>query len=113
MQTQIRTITNRAGVRAAVLGTLTAVVLTGTATAVAGPAHAAESGDYGRHSTFTNVKVKERYVPHERFAAPVVEKKDKSMNAGQTKVVRPGKPGVRNVTYVLVFENGKLTHKRV
>ena len=35
------------------------------------------------------------------------------MNAGETKVVRPGQPGVRNVTYTLVYENGKLAAKRV
>ena len=42
-----------------------------------------------RHGTFTNVKVKEKFVPREKFAAPVVEKKDNSMKAGETKVVRP------------------------
>jgi resuscitation-promoting factor RpfB len=108
-----RKFASRAGVRAAVLGTLTALLLAGTSTAVSGPAHAVETGSYGRHGTFTNVKVKERYVPREKFAAPVVEKKDSSMKAGETKVVRPGHHGVRNVTYLLVFENGKLTHKRV
>jgi hypothetical protein len=113
MQTQIRTITSRAGVRAAVLGTLAAVVLTGTATAVSGPAQADRAEVSGRQQSFTTVKVKQRYVPHEKFVAPVVEKKDHSMNAGDTKVVRPGRPGVRNVTYVLVFENGRLAHKHV
>ena len=113
MQTQIRTTTSRAGVRAAVLGTLAAVVLTGSATALAGPAQAVRTDGADRQSSFTDVKVKERYVPHQKFAAPVVEKKDHSMNAGETKVVRPGKPGVRNVTFVLVFENGKLAHKHV
>ena len=117
MQTQIRTTTSRAGVRAAVLpyvgGALAAVVLAGTATAVAGPAQAVRTDGADRQSSFTDVKVKERYVPHQKFAAPVVEKKDHSMNAGDTKVVRPGRPGVRNVTYVLVFENGRLAHKHV
>ena len=28
------------------------------------------------------------------------------MNAGETKVVRLGRPGIRNVTYLFVFENG-------
>jgi hypothetical protein len=105
--------TSRAWVRAAVLGTLTAVLLGGTSFAVSGPAHAVEPGAYGRHGTFTNVKVKQKFVPREKFAAPVVEKENSSMNAGETKVVRPGHPGVRDVTYFLVFEDGKLTHKRV
>jgi len=117
MQTQIRTTSNRAGVRAAVRpyvgGALAAVLLIGTAAAVSGPAQAVQSDSFGRQGSFTDVKVKERYVPREKFAAPVVEKKDDSMNSGETKVVRPGKPGVRNVTYLLVFENGKLASKRV
>ena len=109
MQTRIRTTTSRAGVRAAVLGTLTAVVLTGTATAVSAPAQAVESNQAG----YVSVTTVEKYVPREKFAAPVVEKKDDSMNAGDTKVVRLGKPGLRNVTYTLVYENGKLAAKRV
>ena len=43
----------------------------------------------------------------------MVEKKDNTMNSGETKVVRLGQPGIRNVTYLFVFENGNLTHKRV
>ena len=35
------------------------------------------------------------------------------MNAGETKVVRLGRPGVRNVTYLFVFENNRLTDRRV
>jgi hypothetical protein len=117
MHTPISKTTSRAGGRAAVLpaviAALTAVLLAGTATAVSSPAHAADPGEYGRHATFTTVNVKQKYVPREKFAAPVVEKNDSSMNAGDTKVVRPGHPGLRNVTYLLVFENGRLTHKHV
>jgi resuscitation-promoting factor RpfB len=96
-------------VRAAVLGTLTAVALTGTATVVSAPAQAMKHDG----ADFTSVKTKQKYVAHQKFAAPVVEKKDSSMNSGETKVVRLGKPGVRNVTYLMVFENGRLTSKRV
>ena len=99
-----------------VLGTLTALLLTGTSTAVSGPAHAVESraGDgVEGPSGFAIVKVKERYVERERYAAPVVEKKDNTMNTGDTELVRAGRPGVRNVTYLFVFENGQLTHKRI
>jgi resuscitation-promoting factor RpfB len=112
MQTQIRTTTNRAGVRKVVLGALAAVVLSGTATAVAAPAGAVEhhSAD---SAEFVSIKTVEKYVEHERFAADVVEKEDDSMNAGETKVVRPGKPGVRNVTYTLIYKNGNLSSKAV
>jgi hypothetical protein len=109
MQTQIRTTPARAGVRAATLGTLIAVVLSGAATALAAPAQALQSDT----PDFVSVKTVEKYVPHEKFAAPVVEKDDASMNSGDTKVVRAGKPGVRNVTYTLVFEDGRLAAKRV
>jgi hypothetical protein len=99
-----------AGVRAAMVGTLAAVALTGTVTAVSTPAAlAVEHGD----PTFVTVRTVEKYVPHEKFAAPVVEKKDDSMNAGQTQVVRSGRPGVRNVTYTLVYRNHHLVSKRV
>jgi hypothetical protein len=73
----------------------------------------AGEGATDRQSGFTHVKIREKYVPREKFAAPVVEKKDDTINAGETKVVRPGHHGVRNVTYTLVFHNGKLAHKRV
>jgi hypothetical protein len=72
-----------------------------------------EARDDARGSGYAIVKVRERYVEREKFAAPVVEREDSSMNAGETEVVRLGDPGVRNVTYWLVFENGRLTHKRV
>jgi hypothetical protein len=94
--------------RAAVLGTLTAVAFSGTVAAVSAPAQAMP-----HDRDFVKVKTVEKYVPHQKFAAPVVEKKDSSMKAGQTKVVRHGKPGVRNVTFVFVFENGRLASKHV
>ncbi len=102
--------TSRAWVRAAVLGTLTAALLGGTSVAISNPAQAV-----GNDSSegFARVHVERKYVPREKFAAPVVEKKDSSMNAGETKVVRLGRPGVRSVTYLFVFENHKLTDKRV
>jgi hypothetical protein len=107
-----RTTDRRSGVRAAVLGTLTAVALTATVAAtviaVSVPAQAVEPDP-----DFVSVKTVEKYVPHEKFAAPVVEKKDSSMNQGETEVVRSGKPGVRNVTYTLVFQDGDLVAKRV
>jgi len=83
------------------------MALTGTAAVVSAPAEAMKDPD------FVNIKTVEKYVPHDKFAAPVIEKKDDSMKAGETKVVRSGKPGVRNVTYAFVFENGKLASKHV
>ena len=113
VHTSKRKFTSRAGVRAAVLGTLTALLLAGTSTAVSGPAHAMETRASDRQSSFVQVTTKEKFVPREKFAAPVVEKKDNTMNAGETKVVRLGRPGLRSVTYMFVFENGNVSHKWV
>ena len=104
-------LTSRAGVRAAVLGTLTTLLLAGTSTAVSGPAHASEAR--AGEGDFVHVKAKVKYVEHEKFAADVVEKQDNSMNAGETEVVRLGRPGIRNVTYLFIFENGKVVEKRI
>jgi hypothetical protein len=109
MHSQFRKTTSRNWGRAAVLGTLTAIVLTGVATSVSAPAHAIETD----RSDFVTVQTVDKFVPRQKFAAPVVEKKDDSMNAGETKLVRPGRHGVRSVTYTFVFENGKLSHKRI
>ncbi len=107
MQSQIRNASSRVGVRAAALAALTTLVLTGTAGA-SSPAQAVESG--GEYVAVTTVQ---KHVKRERFAAPVVEKKDSSMTSGETRVVRDGKPGVRNVTYTFVYADGKLTAKHV
>ena len=107
MHTPQRPTHRRAGVRAAALGALTAIALTGTAAVVSAPAEAMKDPD------FVHIKTVEKYVPHDKFAAPVIEKKDDSMKAGETKVVRSGKPGVRNVTYAFVYENGRLASKHV
>ncbi len=110
MHTYTRKLASRAGVRAAVLGTLTTLLLAGTSTAISGPAHAVETG---AGDGFVHVTTKEKYVEREKFAAEVVEKEDDSMTAGETKVVRLGRPGIRNVTYLFVLEDGQITSKRV
>jgi hypothetical protein len=109
VHTHTRKFKSLGGVRAAVVTTLTAVALTGTATVVSAPAQAMRHDD----ADFVAVRTVERYVPHEKFAAPVIEKKDSSMNSGETKVVRLGRPGVRNVTYTLVYQDHKLVGKHV
>src|SRR5262245_61096798 len=98
----------RAGMRVAALGALTAVALTSTAAVVPAPAEALR-----RDPDVVRVKTVEKRISHQKFAAPVVEKKDDSMKAGVHKVVRHGKPGVRNVTFAFVFENGKLASKHI
>jgi hypothetical protein len=105
-------LTSRSGAKAAVLATLTAVALTGGATLTAAPAQAAHaSPSQGDEAGFVNVKLREKFVPREKFSAPVVERPDASMDKGQTEIVRHGRPGVRSVTYVFVYENGRLDHR--
>jgi uncharacterized protein YabE (DUF348 family) len=60
----------------------------------------------------TKVRVVTKTIDHQNFAAPVIERKDDSMNAGETELVRKGRPGVRDITYRFVLHNGKV-HRRV
>jgi uncharacterized protein YabE (DUF348 family) len=66
----------------------------------------------GAHVTLIRVRYARQHVDHERIAAPVVEKQDASMYAGDRSVESAGKPGLRNVTYRLVYHNGRIV-KRV
>jgi len=109
---------SRVGGRAAVLGTLTAVALAGTmastATSASGAVPAVDGGPgHGSERTeFVHVKVVTKHKPHERFAAPVVEREDDSLAAGETRVVREGRPGVRDVVYKFVMHNHKVVSRR-
>jgi resuscitation-promoting factor RpfB len=66
----------------------------------------------GAKVTLIRVKVVNKNVPHEKIAPSVVEKRDSSMYAGDRAVAEPGKSGERDVTYRIVFRNGKV-FKRV
>jgi hypothetical protein len=115
MRQRIQHFTSRMGGRAAVLGTLTTVVLMGTTASVAAapgpvPVDDGQLQDTQR-SSFVHVKVVTKHKPHERFAAPVVERKDDSLAAGQTRVVRDGRPGIRDVVYRFVLENHKVVSR--
>ena len=97
---------SRMGVRAAVLGTLSAVLLTGTSAGLSSASAAVQDGDGGQRTSFVHVKVVTKHKPNERFAAPVVEREDDSLAAGETRLVRDGRPGVRDVVYKFVLHNG-------
>jgi hypothetical protein len=108
----------RASGRAAVLGTLTAVILAGSTTAVASASGAVPVGHGGRvhaseRANFVHVKVVKKHKPRERFAAPVVEREDDSLDAGETRLVRDGRPGVRDVVYKFVMHNSKVVSRHV
>ncbi|WP_162598717.1 resuscitation-promoting factor [Nocardioides gilvus] len=74
------------------------------------PGKKIESGD---RITVTKVKVERKKVAGERIAFGTVRRNDGSMTAGRTKVVKPGKPGKRAVTYELRYENGTLKSRKV
>lgn len=121
MHTWTTTFLSRSATRVAILAALVAALLLSGAAAVPGTAQAAPVAPekvvtqpvVQRDTLFATVRTKRVHVPREKFAAPVVEKEDKTMKAGETKVVRPGRPGIRAVTYLHVFENGKLVTKRI
>jgi uncharacterized protein YabE (DUF348 family) len=60
----------------------------------------------------TKVFKQNKRVPAERVPFRTIEKKDSSMYEGDSSTVREGRSGSRDVTYRVVFKNGKLD-KRV
>ncbi len=115
MHRQFQNVLSRVGGRAAVLGTLTAVALAGTSTTLA-DASTVEGGGSARDtkpSSFVHTKVVKKHKPREAFAAPVVEREDDSLAAGETRLVRDGRPGLRDVVYRFVLQNGKVVSRHV
>jgi uncharacterized protein YabE (DUF348 family) len=67
----------------------------------------------GEKVTLIRVRTVRKHVAHERIAPPVTERKDASLYAGDTQTVSAGKPGVRDVTYRVVFHNGHVVRRDV
>jgi uncharacterized protein YabE (DUF348 family) len=61
----------------------------------------------GDRVTLIRVRAARKHIANEPVASPVVEKQDPSMYAGERSVETQGKPGVRDVTYRVVFHNGR------
>lgn len=103
--------------RTAVLGASAAVLSAALVAGSVGSADAAPAkGDkpgVAEKTGFVSVRIVTKNVENEKYAAPVIEREDDSMNAGQTEVVRPGRPGVRDVTYRVRIENGQVVNKVV
>lgn len=74
------------------------------------PEHALEDGDT---LVFTNVRVVRKHVDGEVVDFDTVEQQDASMYEGETDVVREGETGLRDVTYRIVYRNGKITVRTV
>jgi hypothetical protein len=119
VSTQFHESSGRTGRRRGAIAAFRAAALTASVAiltaSLAGPAGAAPVGadDHHGNEKFVRVKVVKKTIDHQHFAAPVIEKKDSSMPSGQTKVVRPGRQGVRDVTYVFTLNNGKVVHRYI
>lgn len=72
--------------------------------------HVLQDGD---RLVFTDVRVVTKHVADEVMDFATVERDDDSMFEGESAVVREGATGLRDVTYRVVFENGKVKVKRV
>ncbi len=69
--------------------------------------------DNGDKIVFTDIRVTKKHVDGETIDFDTVKQSDGSMYTGDTKVVRSGAKGSRDVTYRLTFRNGQLTATKV
>lgn len=74
------------------------------------PKHEVEDGD---RIVFTDVRVVKKQVEGESIDFDTINRDDSSMMEGDSKVVREGSAGTRDVTYRLVFRNGDLAVRKV
>ena len=72
--------------------------------------HVLHSGD---RIVVTRVRIAKKHVTGESMPYPTVTRDDSSMAKGSSTVVRAGRAGLRNVTYRIVFENGRVTVRTV
>jgi uncharacterized protein YabE (DUF348 family) len=76
------------------------------------PADEVELQD-GDKIVFTDLRIVMKHVDGEVIQAGTIEREDSSMASGNTKVVRAGQDGKRDVTYRIVYRNGKLVVRKV
>jgi resuscitation-promoting factor RpfB len=67
----------------------------------------------GDHVVFTDFRIAKRAVKGEAVPFDTVEQPDDSMYEGVSVTERAGVPGTRNVTYKVVFKNGRLLKRTV
>ena len=67
----------------------------------------------GDRLVFTDVRMVTRRDPHQSIAYDTVHRSSSSLLEGHSRTVRSGTPGVRDVTYRLVFRNGDLDVRKV
>ncbi len=76
------------------------------------PSRSAELTD-GARIVVTKLGVKTKRVPRETIPAPVKKQEDDSIMEGETKTVREGTDGVRDVTYKIRFRNGDVVKRSI
>ncbi len=67
----------------------------------------------GDKVVFTDIRVVKRNVDDEVIDFGTVEREDDSMLEGETSVERDGETGARDVTYRVVYKNGKIAYRSV
>jgi uncharacterized protein YabE (DUF348 family) len=72
--------------------------------------HVLSAGD---RLVVTRIRIEHRHVSHERIGFSTITRDDSSMLRGHSTVVRPGHDGLRDVTYLLTYRNGRLVARRV
>jgi uncharacterized protein YabE (DUF348 family) len=72
--------------------------------------HVLQDGD---KVVFTDIRVRRVRVAAEAVDFDTVERKDSSMDKGETSVVRDGRTGLRDVVYKIVVRNGKVADRAV
>jgi uncharacterized protein YabE (DUF348 family) len=72
--------------------------------------HVLKDGD---RVVVTRFGVKTRHVTHQSIPFTTVQRSDGSMVRGDTRTVRAGHDGLRNVTYKVFFKNGHVTSRKV
>ena len=72
--------------------------------------HTLESGD---KVVLDRVRIVRKHVSGESMPFATVTRDDASMTRGSSSVVRPGREGLRDVTYRITFRNGHLVARKV
>jgi hypothetical protein len=111
VSTSIQKSSSRLSRQSRVLAPLAAAVLATTVASVPSSAEAAPAGP--DDSDLVEVKTIEKELESQRYRPEPIEKKSKSMPAGETKVLRPGRPGIRDVTYVFTLHDGEVVHRYI
>ncbi|HCB03237.1 MAG TPA: hypothetical protein DEQ43_03115 [Nocardioides bacterium] len=101
--------------RTAVLAAGTAALSAALVASAVGPAAASPAkGDLPgvvEKAGYVHVRIVTKTIERQKYAEDVIEREDNTMNVGEVKVVRPGRPGIRDITYRFRLENGHVVKR--